>query len=82
MAALTRPLPETFVALNIGTGKPTDVNQLAAELRRQVVERLEKSGRGATVPEPVRGPARPGDLRSNLVDASAAREALASRPDR
>ncbi|HEX6985741.1 MAG TPA: NAD-dependent epimerase/dehydratase family protein [Planctomycetaceae bacterium] len=80
VAALTRDLGEPFVPLNIGTGRPTDVNQLAAEVRRLVAERLAKTGRPAEVPEPVHGPARPGDLRSNLVDASAARAALGWEP--
>jgi UDP-glucose 4-epimerase len=80
VAALMRPVGEKFSAFNIGTGKPTDVNQLAAELRRIVTERRAKAGRKVAVPEPVHGPARPGDLRSNLVDASAAGAGLGWKP--
>ncbi|MGC1272178.1 MAG: NAD-dependent epimerase/dehydratase family protein [Planctomycetaceae bacterium] len=80
VAALTQPLGESFTAFNIGTGTPTDVNQLAAELQRLVGERLRSTQRDIRVPEPVHGPARPGDLRSNLVDASAARSALGWEP--
>jgi len=75
--ALTRPLGENFGAFNIGTGTPTDVNQLAGEIRRLVGATGDSS---IEVPEPVHGPDRPGDLRSNLVDASAADAALGWRP--
>ena len=78
--ALTREFKEPFSAFNIGTGRPTDVNQLAAALREAVIARLNNSGRPANVPEPVHGPPRPGDLRSNLVDATAASRALGWRP--
>ena len=80
VAALTRDFDEPFSAFNIGTGQPTDVNQLAAGLRQAVSARLAASGRSAEVPEPVHGPPRPGDLRSNLVDATAARTALGWQP--
>ncbi len=78
--ALIRPLAEPFHAFNIGTGTPTDVNELAAILHRLAGQRRRDSGRESDVPEPVHGPERPGDLRSNLVDASAAREALGWEP--
>jgi UDP-glucose 4-epimerase len=80
VAALTREFREPFSAFNIGTGVPTDVNRLAGELRRLVGERLRGTGRPADVPAPGHGPARPGDLRSNLVDAAAARDELGWRP--
>lgn len=80
VAALTREPAGPFSAFNIGTGVPTDVNRLADEIRRLVGARLRETGRPAEVPAPVRGPARPGDLRSNLVDATAARGGLGWEP--
>jgi len=80
VAALTRPSREPFAAYNVGTGRPTDVNQLAEELRRLVGQRLAENGRTVRIPEVARGPARPGDLRSNLVDATAAATGLGWTP--
>ncbi|MBA3313359.1 MAG: NAD-dependent epimerase/dehydratase family protein [Planctomycetota bacterium] len=80
VAAITGEFPEPFSAFNIGTGRPTDVNQLADKIRTLVIDRLRKTGRTAEVPAPVHGPARAGDLRSNLVDASAAQTAMGWKP--
>lgn len=80
VAALTRESAEPFSAFNIGTGIPTDVNQLCEQLSRCVDERLKQTGRDVRIPDPFRGPARPGDLRSNLVDATAARRSLGWQP--
>jgi UDP-glucose 4-epimerase len=80
VAALTKPLAAPFSAFNIGTGMPTDVNQLASEIRRIVMERLHATDRTISVPEAAYGPARPGDLRSNLVDATLAGSALEWKP--
>jgi len=84
LAALTAPAgtlrPGTLTSLNIGTGIGTDVNELEAALRTTMEATL--AGRGPTgpLPPPAHGPARPGDLRSNLVAAGRATEVLAWRP--
>jgi UDP-glucose 4-epimerase len=80
VAALTGSFREPFSAFNIGTGIPTDVNQLTDRVRALVIERNGKHGRSTDVPQPVYGPARPGDLRSNLVDAAAAKAAMGWQP--
>jgi UDP-glucose 4-epimerase len=81
LAALTTDLPDlapgTLTSMNIGTGIGTDVNELEALLRRAVA--ATKPG-GPPLPEPLHGPARPGDLRSNLVDAALAGRVLDWRP--
>jgi UDP-glucose 4-epimerase len=71
--------PGTLTSLNIGTGIGTDVNELEA-LLRATVTRLRPDRGQAAPPEPVHGPARPGDLRSNLVDAARAARVLGWRP--
>lgn len=76
VAALTKEMPTGFSAYNIGTGFPTDVNELAENIRGLLGTRNE----GVNLPTPVHGPARAGDLRSNLIDASAARTALGWTP--
>jgi UDP-glucose 4-epimerase len=42
---------------------------------------MKEAGRTASYPAPLHGPARPGDLRSNLVDASRAGTVLGWRPE-
>jgi UDP-glucose 4-epimerase len=79
--ALTEHLPERFVALNVGTAQPTDVNDLAAGIRVRVGELLRGAGRPADVPEPAHGPARAGDLRSNLISARKAGTVLRWKPE-
>jgi UDP-glucose 4-epimerase len=82
--AITAPLPEvrpkTLVSLNIGTGIGTDVNELEAMIRSRVGDMLARRGGAVSLPEPVHGPARPGDLRSNLLDAKLAEAVLGWRP--
>jgi len=82
--ALTADLPAvapgTLTSLNIGTGLGSDVNELEAMIRAAVGEALMRRGRGGPLPPPEHGQARPGDLRSNLVDASRASELLGWRP--
>jgi UDP-glucose 4-epimerase len=70
--------PGRLVSLNIGTGIGTDVNQLEEALRQAVAESIGRDA--AQLPPPRHGPARAGDLRSNLVDAQAAAAALGWRP--
>lgn len=67
--ALTSSLPARHCAFNVGTGVPTDVNQLADALKLLIQQGLREACRSTTVPPAEYGPARPGDLRSNLVDS-------------
>ena len=93
LLALTGDVPDirpgTLTSLNIGTGIGTDVVELESLLRRElaavVAERVSAAtaasgGRPAPLPTPEYGPARPGDLRSNLVDAARAADVLGWRP--
>ncbi|HUG93398.1 MAG TPA: NAD-dependent epimerase/dehydratase family protein [Planctomycetaceae bacterium] len=80
LLALTAELPEAFVALNVGTGQPTDVNELAAEIHRLARDRLTRAGEPADAPQPTHGPPRAGDLRSNLLSARKAGEVLGWTP--
>ncbi len=72
--------PGRLTSLNVGTGVATDVNVLESRLRGRLGALLARRGARAALPEPLRGPARPGDLRSNMVDASRAAEVLGWRP--
>ncbi len=72
--------PGTLTSLNIGTGIGTDVNELETALRATLEATLAGGGRRDPLPPPAHGPARPGDLRSNLVDATRAAHVLAWRP--
>ena len=56
-----------FAAFNVGTGLPTDVNQLADVLKSSCQQELKQRGKSVVVPEVAHGPARAGDLRSNLI---------------
>ena len=79
-ADLPTAVPGTLTSLNIGTGIGTDVNELETMIRTAVGDALVRRGRRVTLPPPEYGPARPGDLRSNLVDASRAGELLGWEP--
>lgn len=79
--ALETNLPQSFVPLNVGTGLGTDVNQLAAKVREFASEYLRQRGKPHQIPEARHGPARAGDLRSNLVDATRADQELGWRPE-
>lgn len=80
LLALETELPEPFLPLNIGTGVGTDVNELAAAIRHEIQEIWKASGKAATVPESQYGPARSGDLRSNLVCAARIKQRLGWAP--
>lgn len=56
-----------FVAYNVGTGLPTDVNELANSLRNHCQNELKSRNIERAIPEVAHGPARAGDLRSNLI---------------
>ncbi|MBM4021110.1 MAG: NAD-dependent epimerase/dehydratase family protein, partial [Planctomycetes bacterium] len=72
VAALTAALPArgagSLTSLNIGTGRGTDVNELETMLREAMQACLTSRGRSDSLPPPQHGPARAGDLRSNMVD--------------
>jgi len=70
LLALLEQAPETHCAFNVGTSRPTDVNELAQHLNLLCEKELRKQGSGTTVPVSEHGPSRAGDLRSNLVDPS------------
>jgi UDP-glucose 4-epimerase len=79
-ADLPTVVPGTLTSLNIGTGLGADVNDLESMIRTAVGDALTRRGRRATLPLPEHGPARPGDLRSNLVDATSAGDLLGWKP--
>lgn len=85
LAALTGDLPQvrpgSLVSLNIGTGLGADVNELEAMIRGAMQEVLTARGTPASLPLPEHGPARPGDLRSNMVDPALAATVLDWRPE-
>ncbi len=68
--ALTQPAIEPFRPYNVGTGQPTDTNQVGEAIHREC-QRL--AGPGQTVPPLGHGPARAGDLRSNMIDSTRAK---------
>ena len=70
--------PKTLTSLNIGSGIGTDVNQLEAMVRQSIAEYWNATGTAA--PLPLHGPARAGDLRSNLLDATLALSVLGWKP--
>ena len=74
-------VPGQLVSLNIGTGLGTDVNEIEAMLRSAMQEDLAGRGRGGPLPLPEHGPARAGDLRSNMIDPSLAADLLGWRPE-
>ncbi len=79
-AAGGRCSPGTLTSLNIGTGIGTDVVELEALIRPAVVTAAAGHGLAVSARAPLHGPARPGDLRSNLVDAALARTILGWQP--
>ena len=80
LLALTVNLEQHFLAANIGTGQRTDVNRLAELVRAEVAALQASRGETFTAPAPVHGPARAGDLRSSLVDATLAGQRLGWKP--
>jgi len=80
LLALESDLPQAFTAVNIGTGTPTDVNELANETRELCLELTRRAGREIDIPVPIHGPPRAGDLRSSLVSNAKAREVLGWTP--
>ncbi|MBI3864420.1 MAG: NAD-dependent epimerase/dehydratase family protein [Planctomycetia bacterium] len=80
LLALEANLPEAFTALNIGTGTPADINELASEMRELCLQMAGRDGSTVEIPAPIHGPPRAGDLRSSLVSNVKAREVLGWAP--
>jgi len=78
--ALESDAEAPFLALNIGTGIGTDVNQLADLVRSEIQNLWNSSGHQRKIPDCLHGPARSGDLRSNLVSANRAQQVLGWQP--
>ncbi|MBS0201580.1 MAG: NAD-dependent epimerase/dehydratase family protein [Planctomycetes bacterium] len=79
--ALESPLSARNIAINIGTGRSTDVNQLAELMRDGVSDIWRSAGRSDPVPACLHGVPRSGDLRSNLVNAAFAKSVLNWQPE-
>jgi UDP-glucose 4-epimerase len=82
LLALTADRPAGFSAFNIGTGIKTDVNQLASTIRQSVIATRAPFGQAPLPPELQYGPARAGDLRSSIVDATLASRELGWTPQK
>ncbi len=80
LRSLERSGDPDFLALNIGTGIGTDVNQLAGSLQEHCQAALGARGKPLEVPAAGHGPARAGDLRSNLIAAGRAAQVLGWTP--
>lgn len=80
VAALEQSGEAGFLPLNVGTGLGTDVNELAAIVRQHCQRIWQRRGLSGEIAAPQHGPARPGDLRSNLVSAARAGQILGWQP--
>jgi UDP-glucose 4-epimerase len=80
VAALSRDLAEPVRSFNIGTAVKTDVNVLADKIHARCQAEFQRRGLAASVPAPGNGPARPGDLRSNVISPGRASKELEWRP--
>ncbi len=80
VAALEQSGDTGFLPLNVGTGLGTDVNALAAIVRQHCQRIWQQRGLPHEIAAPQHGPARPGDLRSNLVSAVRAGQVLEWQP--
>lgn len=76
----TAVTPGQLVSLNIGTGVGTDVNELEALLRSQLQKQQGHEDQTRPLPAPEFGPARAGDLRSNLLAIDHAANLLSWQP--
>lgn len=80
LLALQTELEPGCWPFNVGTSVPTDVNELAHQIRGEVGKYWQALGRAQAVPEFHYGPTRAGDLRSSLVSAARAEARLGWRP--
>ncbi|MBM82670.1 MAG: UDP-glucose 4-epimerase [Planctomycetaceae bacterium] len=81
LLSISTELSQSFLALNIGTSKPTDVNELVSAVRSFCQQSLQESGSDIEVPVPFRAEPRAGDLRSSLVCAALAKDVLGWQPE-
>lgn len=80
LLSMALPMTDRFAAFNIGTGIGTNVNQLAERLLSLCQSASRRLGSAIECPRPVHGPARAGDLQSNLLNCRKAGEQLGWRP--
>lgn len=80
VAALENAFENHFIAINIGTGIPADVNEIAEKISVNVKDYLRKTGVSRDVPACRHGEARAGDLRSNLVSPKLAGSLIGWKP--
>jgi UDP-glucose 4-epimerase len=79
--ALESELQSQFVVMNVGTGQGADVNELEALIRAEVQLIWNSAGRTGMVSKSQYCKARIGDLRSSLICADRARQALGWKPE-
>ena len=81
VASLFMDVPGKFTALNIGTAIGTDVNKIATFVHGAVQRERGKRGEvDGVVPMPEHGPARAGDLKSNLASSAKAQRLINWEP--
>lgn len=80
VSAIEANLSEPFTPINVGTGRGTDVNELAAIMQTCCDAERKNRGFDATIPAPNYGPARAGDLRSSIISPARLSELLHSPP--
>ena len=73
-------VPGTLTSINIGTGLGTDVNELESHVRAEASAIRTRNNQAHEMLLPTKGPARAGDLRSNLLDPSFALNVLNWEP--
>jgi UDP-glucose 4-epimerase len=76
VAALETTFNSHFVALNIGTGIGTDLNELAVQVRRAIEKYHNTTDESAQIPNCRHGESRNGDLRSNIISPQRAKELI------
>jgi UDP-glucose 4-epimerase len=81
LLSLEKPSATPFRAFNVGTGIPSDVNDLATKLRAGCQQALSERKISTTVPAALNGPPRAGDLRSNLVSYALIQKELGWKPE-
>lgn len=79
--AMTADFEGAFLALNIGTSQPSDVNVLASTVQKHAETIWKENGRDETPPNASHGPDRAGDLKSSLVNYQAASASLGWNPE-
>lgn len=78
--SMTADFDGEFLALNIGTAEPSDVNRLSATIHSHAAKIWTDAGRTDAPPVANHGPDRAGDLKSSLVSYALAEEMLGWKP--